>query len=151
MFQLFALVLRNADKSTVRPFIPFSARHFWKGAKFAGSVGLPMTKMLSALPQTPVIGSCSAFAMMPPQPLTPSTAYACISAVAGPSESRRTPKDCRTAPQPSIKKALSKTLVKFCHAVFHLCEWTDGQANILITKVYCKSHNEDAITVYETL
>jgi len=48
VFQLFALVLRNADKSTVRPFIPCSARHFWKGAKFAGSVGHPVTKMLSA-------------------------------------------------------------------------------------------------------
>jgi len=32
--------------------------HFWKGAKFAGSVGHPMTKMLSAS-----------------QPLTPSAAY----------------------------------------------------------------------------
>ena len=51
--------------------------HFWKGAKFAGSVGHPMTKMLSAsgglrhpdqglCPQTPVIGSCSALAMVPP-------------------------------------------------------------------------------------
>ena len=48
MFQLFALVLCNADKSTVRPFIPCSARHFKKGAKFAGSVGHPMTKLLSA-------------------------------------------------------------------------------------------------------
>jgi len=48
VFQLFALVLRNADKSTVRPFIPCSARHFKKGAKFAGSVGHQMTKMLSA-------------------------------------------------------------------------------------------------------
>ena len=48
LFQLFALVLRNADKSTVRPFIPCSARHFKKGAKCAGSVGHPMTKMLSA-------------------------------------------------------------------------------------------------------
>jgi len=66
--------------------------HFWKGAKFAGSVGHPMTKMLSAsgsfasmtrgfapgprwglCPQTPVIGSCSALAIVP-QPLTP-TAY----------------------------------------------------------------------------
>ena len=66
---------------------PCSARHFWKGAKFAGSVGHPMTKMLSAsggfapspltrgsapgpcwglCPQTPVIGSCSALAMVPP-------------------------------------------------------------------------------------
>ena len=85
MFQLFALVLRNADKSPVRPFIPCSARHFCKGAKFAGSVGHPMTKMLSAsgglrppdpltrgsapgprwglCSQTPVIGSRSAFAM----------------------------------------------------------------------------------------
>jgi len=26
-------------------------------------------------PQTPVIGSCSALAMVPPQPLTPSAAY----------------------------------------------------------------------------
>ena len=75
---------------------PCSARHFWKGAKFAGSVGHPMTKMLSAsggfapspmargsapgpswglCPQTPVIGSCSALAMVPPHPLTPSAAY----------------------------------------------------------------------------
>jgi len=52
-----------------------------KGAKFAGSVGHPMTKMLSAsgglrppvpgprwgvCPQTPIIGSCSALAMVPP-------------------------------------------------------------------------------------
>ena len=48
MFQLLALVLLNADKWTVKPFIPCSARHFWKGAKFAGSVGHPVTKMLSA-------------------------------------------------------------------------------------------------------
>jgi len=67
-----------------------------KGAKFAGSVGHPMTKMLSAskgfapvtrgsapgprwglCPQTPIIGSCSALAMVPPQPLTPSAAYGC--------------------------------------------------------------------------
>jgi len=33
---------------TVRPFIPCSSRHFKKGAKFAGSVGHLMTKMLSA-------------------------------------------------------------------------------------------------------
>ena len=33
---------------TVRPIIPCSARHFKKGAKFAGSVGHLMTKMLSA-------------------------------------------------------------------------------------------------------
>ena len=61
--------------------------HFWKGAKFAVSVGHPMTKMLSSsgglrppdplntgsapgprwglCPQTPVIGSCSALAMLP--------------------------------------------------------------------------------------
>ena len=41
-----------------------------KGAKFAGSVGHPMTKMLSAsggfCPQTPIIGSCSALATVPP-------------------------------------------------------------------------------------
>ena len=83
---------------TVRPFIPCSARHFKKGAKFAGSVGHRMTKMLSAFrglrppdpltrgsapgprwglcPQTPVLGSCSALAMVPPQPLIPSAAYA---------------------------------------------------------------------------
>ena len=48
VFQLFALVLRNADKSTVRAFIPCSARHFWKRAKFASSVGHPVIKMLSA-------------------------------------------------------------------------------------------------------
>ena len=79
---------------TVRPFIPCSARHFKKGAKFAGSVGHLMTKMLSAFRgasppdpltrgsapgprwglclQTPVIGSCSALAMVP---RTPSAAY----------------------------------------------------------------------------
>jgi len=96
VFQLFALVLRNADKSPVRPFIPCSARHFCKGAKFPGSVGHPMTKMLSAsrglrppdpltrgsapgprwglCPQTPVIRLCSALAMVPAQPLTPSNA-----------------------------------------------------------------------------
>jgi len=57
----------------------------WKGAKFAGSVGHPIAQMLSAsggeapltrgsapgprwglCPQTPVIGSCSALAMVPP-------------------------------------------------------------------------------------
>ena len=59
-------------------------RHVWKGAKFDGSVGHRMTKMLSAsgglcppaqglCPQTPVIGSCSALAMVPP--LTPSATY----------------------------------------------------------------------------
>ena len=73
---------------TVRPFIPCSARRFKKGAKFAGSVGHLMTKMLSGglrppdpltrgsapgprwglCPQTPVIGSCSALAMVPPNP-----------------------------------------------------------------------------------
>ena len=99
MFQLFALFLRNDDKSTVGQFIPCSARHFWKGAKFAGSVGHPMTKILSAsgalrppdpltrgsapgprwglCPQTSVIGSYSALAMLPPNhwpvppPMTP--------------------------------------------------------------------------------
>jgi len=61
--------------------------HFWKGAKFAGSVGHPMTKMLSAsgglCPWTPL------GALLPDpryrlvlrtrhgaaQPLTPSAAY----------------------------------------------------------------------------
>ena len=73
---------------TVIPFIPCSARHFKKGAKFAGSVGHLMTKMLSVpdpltrgsapeprwglCSQTPVIGSCSTLAMVPP---TPSAAY----------------------------------------------------------------------------
>ena len=61
--------------------------HLWKGAKFAGSIGHPMTKLLSGsapgprwrlCPQTPVIGSCSAIAMVPLQPLTPSAAYECI-------------------------------------------------------------------------
>ena len=82
LFQLFALVLRNADKSTVRPFIPCSARHFWKGAKFAGSVGHPMTKMLSAsggaLPLDPAGGSAPRpplYARAPHSPVTPSTAY----------------------------------------------------------------------------
>jgi len=95
VFQLFAMVLRNADKSTVRPFIPCSPRHSWKGAKFAGSVGHPMTKMLSASgglrPLTPTRGSapCTPLGALPPyphyslvlrtrhgapQPLTPSTA-----------------------------------------------------------------------------
>ena len=64
-------------------------RTFWKGAKFAGSVGHPITKMLSAsgglrpdqglCRQTPVISSCSALAMVPPHPLTPSAAYAVLS------------------------------------------------------------------------
>jgi len=66
--------------------------HFWKGAKFAGCVGHPMTKMLSAsgglrppltrgsapgpswglCPQTSVIGLCSTLAMVPlPPPMTP--------------------------------------------------------------------------------
>ena len=62
VFQLFALVLRNADKSTVRAFISCSARHFWKTAKFAGSVGHPMIKMFSAsggfAPWPPVQGLC---------------------------------------------------------------------------------------------
>ena len=70
-----------------------SKGHFWKGAKFAGSVGHPMTKMLSAseglrppdpltsgsapgprwglYPQTPVIRSCSALAMVPPPTTDP--------------------------------------------------------------------------------
>jgi len=78
---------------TVAPRVEIQM-HFWKGAKFAGSVGHPMTKMLSAsggfrppdpqtrgsapglrwglCRQTPVIGSRSALAMVPPQPLTPS-------------------------------------------------------------------------------
>ena len=78
---------------TVAPRVEIQM-HFWKGAKSAGSVGHPMTKMLSAsggfaaltrgfapgprwglCPQTPVIGSCSALAMVPPQPLTPSATY----------------------------------------------------------------------------
>ena len=60
-----------------------------KGAKFAGSVGHPMTQMLSAsgglrptrgsapgprwglCPQTPIIGSCSALAMVPPPTTDP--------------------------------------------------------------------------------
>jgi len=72
---------------TVAPRVEIQM-HFWKRAKFAGSVGHPMTKMLSAswtlrppdpltrgsasgprwglCPQTPVIGSCSALAMVPP-------------------------------------------------------------------------------------
>jgi len=65
----------NRQLTTVRPFIPCSARHFWKGAKFAGSVDPnalgPLTRG-SALgprwglcPQTPVIGSCSALAIVP--------------------------------------------------------------------------------------
>jgi len=66
---------------TVAPRVEIQM-HFWKGANFAGSVGQPMTKMLSAsdpltrgsapgprwglFPQTPVIASCSALAMVPP-------------------------------------------------------------------------------------
>jgi len=89
------VVLRNADKSTVRPVIPCSVRQFGKGAKYAGSVGHSITTMLSAFmglrppylltrgsapgprwglcPQTPVIGSCFALAMVPPNlsPLSP--------------------------------------------------------------------------------
>jgi len=75
-----------------------SKGHFWKGAKFPGSVGHPMTKMLSAsggglcppdqglypwtslgaLPPDPryrlVLRTCHGA----PQPLTPSAAYACV-------------------------------------------------------------------------
>ena len=61
---------------TVAPRVEIQMQ-FWKGAKFAGSIRHPMTKMLSAsgglrppyqglCPQTPVIGSCSALAMVPP-------------------------------------------------------------------------------------
>ena len=77
---------------TVAPRVEIQM-HFWKRAKFAGSVGHPMiNKMLSAsrglcppdrgsapgphwglCPQTRVIGSCSALAT--PQPLTPSATY----------------------------------------------------------------------------
>jgi len=86
MFQLFALFLRNADKSTVRPFIPCSA-------KFAGSVGHPVTKMLSAsgglgppdqglcrwtplgaLPSDPRYRLVYRTRHSAPQPLTPSAA-----------------------------------------------------------------------------
>ena len=80
----FATVLTQEPGQTLRfAPVPFMAV-FWffyvtKRAKFAGSVGHPMTKMLSAsggvCPQTPIIGSCSALAMVPPQPLTPSAAY----------------------------------------------------------------------------
>ena len=43
---------------TVAPGVEIQM-HFWKGAKFAGSVGHPMTKMLSA-----------SGALRPPDPLT---------------------------------------------------------------------------------
>ena len=68
--------------------------HFWKGAKFAGSVGHPMTKMLSASGglRPPDQGLCpwTPLGALPPdlryrlvlrtrhgasQPLTPSAAY----------------------------------------------------------------------------
>ena len=81
---------------TVAPRVEIQM-HFWKWAKFAGSVGHPMTKMLSTsggearltrgsapgprwglCPQTPVIRSCSALAMVPPNhwPLPPPMANA---------------------------------------------------------------------------
>ena len=80
---------------TVAPRVEIQM-HFWKGAKFAGFVGHPMTKNAFSFrgrasppwppdqrlcpgprwglcPQTPVIGSCSALAMVPPNhwPLPP--------------------------------------------------------------------------------
>jgi len=39
--------------------------------------GLCPWTLLGALPPDPIIGSCSALAMVPPQPLTPSAAYDC--------------------------------------------------------------------------
>ena len=56
--------------------------HFWKGAKFAGSVGHPMTTMLSApwtplgaLPPDPRYRLVLRTRHGAPQPLTPSAAY----------------------------------------------------------------------------
>jgi len=107
----FAPVLMQEPGQTLRfapvPFIAVLLFFKWtlqlyllnltKGAKFAGSVGHPITKMLSALggfapltrgsapgprwglcPQTPIIGSCSALAMVPPNhwPLPPHMNFA---------------------------------------------------------------------------
>jgi len=62
-----------SDIITVAPGVEIQI-HFWKGAKFAGSVGHPMTKMLSAsggFAHDPLIrgsapGPRSTLAMMPP-------------------------------------------------------------------------------------
>ena len=72
---------------TVAPRVEIQM-HFWKGAKFAGSVGHPMIKMLSASRRfrPPDQGLCPwtpdpRYRLVlrtrrgPPQPLTPSAAY----------------------------------------------------------------------------
>jgi len=129
-----------------------------KGAKFAGSVGHPMTKMLSAsggLRPPPDQGLCpwAPLGALPPDPRyrlvlrirhgpPPTTDpfhrlcvhLSCSGSVRKPQDTTGLPHGTTTVDQ----KALSKTLVKFCHAVFHLCAWTDGQTNILITKYTAK-------------
>jgi len=47
---------------TVAPRVEIQM-HFWKGAKIAGSVGHPMTKMLSASQVDPYISSYNAHAV----------------------------------------------------------------------------------------
>ena len=71
---------------TVAPRVEIQM-HFWKGAKFAGSVGHPMTKMLSADQELCLWTPLGALSPDPryrlvlrtrhgdPQPLTPSAAY----------------------------------------------------------------------------
>jgi len=69
---------------TVAPRVEIQM-HFWKGAKFAGSVGHPMTKMLSASwglrPPERALSPDPRYRLVlrtrhgAPQPLTPSAAY----------------------------------------------------------------------------
>ena len=94
---MFAVVLRNADKSAVRPVILCSVRQFGKGAKYAGSVGHSITTMVSAcrglsppLPPNQELCPWTPLGALPPdpryrfvlcichgalQPLTPFAAY----------------------------------------------------------------------------
>ena len=119
----FAPVLTQEPGQTLRfALVPFMAvvwffkwtlqlylLNLTKRVKFAGSVGHPVTKMLSAsgglcpltrgsapgprwglCPQTHIIGSCSALAIVPPQPLTPSATYVRLNFAPVPqTESRR--------------------------------------------------------------
>jgi len=88
----------NSDNSGPQQSILFSVTikgHFWIGAKFAGSIGHPLTKMLSAseglcppdhglcpwtplgaLPPEPCYRLVLCTCHGAPQPLTPSAAYA---------------------------------------------------------------------------
>ena len=70
MFQLFALVLRNADKSTVRPFIPCSARHFFgKGLNLPAPLDIQWPKCFQ-LPGGADQGLCpwAPLGALPPDP-----------------------------------------------------------------------------------